>query len=584
MAAAAPAAVGAEAPTAPSCAELGELLLSSNGEGRRGDIVREFLLCCLENGAQAAGIRTLHSFAVAQAADPQAAMRSARLNALCKAADALTVLVLNQTRPGAALSDPAFAGWLFADSARLALVADSVSADDDWPACIGILDALYRHDGRDRDAFFELSLALAVVWDRPRPPLHGQTGGRVPAFGPDIERRYDYFKALFAGGQSKVSYAELSVTGLTFVVDTPVPVSELEWARENVRGSRGSWGGQYRAIRYDEARLARGQYVWPHGDYTLANIERLGGLCVDQAYYATLTARAFGIPAMVFTATGRRGPHAWFGYMKSANGWEMDVGRYTFDNYVTGVSLDPATGAELADHDVEFDCSRALRGSQAVAARKSLRVAELFLAVDQGDAAARFAVQAARAAPLLDRAWQIQEHVLRARNQLEACLQMLERKADAFRRHPDFLVEIRRSQAELLARLGRTEQAAALLRSVERKVDRERGDLAGELSVERVNALLAQGRTREARVQLENALMDQREEGVKVLPLLEAYLEMTRQTRQTREAAEFTKRYIGRVRLPRGSLVGDLRVYLLRAYENDGDEKAAERLRRQMER
>ncbi len=560
---------------------LPQLLLDSRGQGNRGNVARELLLACLQAGNPEAGLAPLAHVLRQEAATLNTANQSSmRLNALLTCADALRLLAATAQAPAASgQATPDTLAWLFDSNHKLEALVENLTPQDNWPAVLANLDQLARHDPRGRDAYFALILALAVVWDQPRPPLHHQMGPGALTFQADLPARYDYFKTLYATNQAAIPYARLSVSALTLVVDTPVPLAELLWTRNNVRGSLASWDKKFREIAYDNPRLERGAYVWPHGPYTLAAIRQRGGICVDQAYYATLTARAAGIPAMIFTGSGRRGPHAWFGYMKSQTNWEMDIGRYDYDKYATGHTIDPQTNLALTDHAVAFSCNRTLNSAAAANAARYARLADTFLRLEQPAAAFVFADRASQLAPLYSPAWDIMATILRQRQDWNACLRLLDRQATVFQRFPDFLVDIRRSQAEILRQLGRHAEAEQLLASAERKVGRDREDLAGSLAVTQVDELLARGDTRGARLKLEELLNSQRREGMKVVGLVEGYLQLTSQTGQQTEALSFLKRYLDRVQLDR-QFQPRLQQYLIQAHENAGDQRGADRLRK----
>jgi len=70
---------------------------------------------------------------------------------------------------------------------------------------------------------------MAVVWDAPRTKIHSQIGEHALFYQPEITKRYDYFRKIFSpGGAAELDYKKLSVAEQVFVVDTPVPISELE--------------------------------------------------------------------------------------------------------------------------------------------------------------------------------------------------------------------------------------------------------------------------------------------------------------------------------------------------------------------
>lgn len=576
--------VGLPAPAAAqdTVSPLAELARRSRGQGNGCNVSRQYMLECLHGRQLDAGISLLSGI-LKEAGDgfASATLNATQLSALLTTADALNILDYAQRFSGLDRAQPETLDWLFADNAQLGLVVENLTVHDNWPSFLGAVDTLARHDPGQRDQFLPLLLALALVWDQPRPPLHHQMGSASLPYDADLTARYDYFKNLYSKGRAEISLARLSVAALTFVVDTPVPVAELEWARDNIRGSRATWGRKFREIAYDHPRLDRGAYSWPHGEYTLAAIRERGGICVDQAYYAALSARAAGLPAMIFTGMGRRGPHAWFGYMKSETDWEMDVGRYDYDKYATGATVNPQTNQAMTDHDVAYSCHRSLNSASAANASRYTRIAEAFMRLDCAEAAYAFARKANQLTPLYDAPWGIMQAVLERKGDDRETLRFLARKALVFQNFPDYLVAVRTSQAALLRRMGRDAEAERLLNSLENKLDAGRGDLSGELSLERIDQMLESGDQAGARKKLEELMMDQRSEGVKVMALIPAYLQLTSETGQQKEGLQFMKRYIDRVRIGKEH-EPILQRYLLQAYENAGDERGAERLRRQM--
>ena len=111
--------------------------------------------------------------------------------------------------------------WLFNSDERVRLVAGTLAEEDDASAVSRIIKTLYSHDPKGRDRYFDLILALAVVWDTPRKEMHTQIGTGWQKPDEDICRYYDYFKKLYDSTQSKVPYSELSVDSLIFVTTVP---------------------------------------------------------------------------------------------------------------------------------------------------------------------------------------------------------------------------------------------------------------------------------------------------------------------------------------------------------------------------
>lgn len=525
--------------------------------------------------------------------DPQLISRLAR------AADGAVLLTVGDTRPVRTstgeismeslrirLRDDV-AAWLFATDERLALLADTLSPRDDARAVWEILTLLHDHDPDGRDDYFELMLALAVVWDRPRPPMHGQMGKNRLPLEPQVAARYDYFKELYASGASKVSYRRLNVDTLVFVVDTPVPVAELQWARQNVKGAANAWGKKFHEIRYDRQRAEQGVFQWPHGQYTLAGIEKHGGICVDQAYFAVMTARAWGIPAIFFVGPGRRGGHAWFGYLKGEDRWEMDIGRYEMDQYQTGFAINPQTGEPMSDHELAYQCDRALRRPAFARAQQLTRIAEILLAAGDAPNAVRCARQARGEVPLHARPWELEAAALLRLGDTNGCLELWNRQAEVFGRFPDVQTAVRERQAALLRQIGREDEASRLLANHVRRMGSRREDLARGVVAREAQRSAVAGEAAAARERLEKMLRDQRREGAKVLPLLQQYIEISHQSGEAQEAARFVENYIARLRREYGESPQNEMIFrelLRQAYENAGDERKLEALRRDAER
>lgn len=562
--------------------DLGQLLLESRGQANKGNVARQFMLACMHEKNWDRGISVLSEFLKSEGEGIRSVTLSpGRLNALLTSADALEILTICRRHGGLEGIQPQALDWLFSTNSRLETMVENLSPHDNWGGILKIIDQLGSHDSKDRDTFFPLILSLAFVWDQPRPPLHHQIGSYQLRYEAEIAQRYDYFKDLYAGGKAGIRLDRLSIRALMFVVDTPVPIDELVWARDTLRGSTANWGRKFKSIDYDHARLERGAYSWEAGPYTLASIEKLGGICVDQAYYTVMGARAHGIPAMIFTGMGRRGPHAWVGFMKSETDWEMDIGRYDYDKYATGQSVDPQSNRAMTDHDVEYSCSRTLQSKSASLASRYARIGDAFLRLSTHEAAYAFAAKAVDLTPLYETPWSIMEQVLEQQKRDPELARLLSRKASVFQRFPDYFVDIRTAQAEVLKRLGKEAEAERLLNTLENRLDDAREDLAGELSLNRIQAMIKNGDTTGARKKYEKLMRDQKKEGNKVFGLIQAYLRMTRETGQEKEALRFLKIYLDRVKVSEGD-ENTLLEFKIQAYENAGDQRGAERIRRRM--
>ena len=86
---------------------------------------------------------------------------------------------------------------------------------------------------------------------------------------------------------------------------------------------------------------------------------------------------------------------------------------------------------------------------------------------------------------------------------------------------------------------------------------------------------------------MESLLKDQKQEGQKLASLLDEYLKLTVDTRQTTEAVRFLKRYLATLDTLYGDSEKNRAIFLnimLQALENDGDQEEAARVRKKLER
>ncbi len=505
------------------------------------------------------------------------------LGSLAVAAECVRFMQLSQkVHPSDAASE-----WILGSGKRLHLFIDTLDPRDKIGPCLKIIDQLHAYDPEGSDEYYELILALAVVLDRPgRSPMHGQMGKETLSYNNNVIERYDYFKALYASREAKFDLNKLGAAELVFVVHTPVPLSELEWASQHVDGSLSGWGEKYSDIEYDHARLDSSRYAWDNGLYTLQKIQHQGGICVDQAYYAVLTARAHGIPSIYFHGSGKSANHAWFGYMKAPGDWLLDVGRYKDSEYTTGYAVNPQTRRTMTDHDVEYACERSLHSAAFVQASAYTVIAEALVGTDPENVL-RCARQARQLVKRHLRPWKIEQQLLIERNDLDGLMELFGEKRDAFRKYPDILTQSAKEIETLLRKAGRDEDANRLMRSLNAGVDDGRDDLKRSFEEERIERIAATGDMKKARKELEQLLDDHKTGGNKVFSLVRSYIKLTEKSGQTHEAAKFMEGYIEGLleenNFPPGYEQGLLKS-LHAVYMNDSDTKEAAKVMKQIER
>ena len=200
-----------------------------------------------------------------------------------------------------------------------------------------------------------LASAYAVVFDQPFPrnwPHHQVPDKDVLVDSAKVSSRFSEFVSAAQSRKLEYDPAQLPVSELKFVVDHLLPKSELEWARLNVKLRRSTFNKAFKSIQYDKPRLSAGVFSWPNGPYTLASISERGGICVDQAYFSSMSGKAKGIPTLTFVGQGSGGGHAWFGFLKGPGRWETDCGRYENQNYPVGNAIDPQLWEKITDDEL----------------------------------------------------------------------------------------------------------------------------------------------------------------------------------------------------------------------------------------
>ncbi|MCX6938390.1 MAG: hypothetical protein NTU80_10940 [Verrucomicrobia bacterium] len=247
--------------------------------------------------------------------------------------------------------------WVLANPAFSAEYFKLEGEADFRPRVYEILSELYATDRSLFATYASLAAAIALVYDTRPPPEwpHWQVSPEVlPRRLARPSEAFTYFAGLDRSGKSLQPLSKLDAAELRFQVDLALPEAERRWALERVKTPLSKLEATYTDIRYREDRIQQGAYVWPGKDYSLAEILREGGICVDQAYYATQAGKARGVPTLLFSGAGKDGRHAWFGYLGVGKKWKMDAGRYADQRFLTGGAIDPLSWTEISDHEIAF--------------------------------------------------------------------------------------------------------------------------------------------------------------------------------------------------------------------------------------
>ena len=277
--------------------------------------------------------------------------------------------------------DPQFIRATLEDSTFWSSWADSYDEDDFAPRVLLNLQSIWQISPADWFEFRNLALAIALVHDQPAPnfwPHRQVSSANVPKASLKPIDIFRGFVRSFREGKLRLDPRHLGVSELTYLVDAPIDPSELEYIRSSSSRSRVSPPYAFEAISYDQGRIERDVYVWPWGNYSLSSIKIHGGICVDQAYYAAVSGKALGFPTIFFSGEGRNGGHAWVGYLKGHDHWDLNVGRHGEENVATGVALNPKNWTPVTDHEISIMTRHPDKAGSQESAVRDLSMAGIF--------------------------------------------------------------------------------------------------------------------------------------------------------------------------------------------------------------
>lgn len=390
------------------------------------------------------------------------------------------------------VTDPAFSEMFFA----------TLSTEDYAPGVLGILQDIQEADPAAFRAYPGLALAIAVVRDFQMPafwPHHQVKQKDVPLAG---TTPVEWFQRWVKANKSKSLLADLrsmKPEALKFVVDAPLSESEFAWATKNARFPRSGFAKAFSAVPYVMERLKNQEYVWNQGEYTLERILKDGGICVDQAYFAMIAGKARGIPTLFFTGQGSDGGHAWFGFLKTGDRWELNAGRYENQNYATGEALDPQTWRPISDHELKALAEGFRDKPPFMAARDDLLLAALFEKRGNLVLAEKASASAVAVCPEMPEAWDARGSFLARSGAApetrrifhEAAVRQFANRPDLRTRHQGELVALAQAR-------GDTATAAQLERQIISANRRKRVDLSVNAAAKKLVALLEEGKPDEA--------------------------------------------------------------------------------------
>ena len=292
------------------------------------------------------------------------------------------------------------------------------------------------------DKYMELAVAVALVFDSGFSP--NWNGERLKL---DPFERYMWYQKNNESGKLTGKVHDMRAADLVWVVCAPVPEKELDWALKKMKLPQKGWGASYGMVKYLMERAVKG--LNPYKEYTLAEILKEGGICGDQAYFATNTARAHGIPAAVVSGDGDRGPHAWATWLADEGEWKF-TGR--FGGYPAGNTGNPQTGRGYSEEEfARMSERKAETGPRIIRARQLLWLANICAAepATAGDLI-ESAVQAASQWPPAWRARLDHWRKNRATDSVEVWRKMVADAKKEFKENEDMLDLVRDAEEECI--------------------------------------------------------------------------------------------------------------------------------------
>ena len=222
----------------------------------------------------------------------------------------------------------------------------------DKPADVyAMLEKLREKYSAQLDRFATLTAAICVVHDR---PLQRRVNENK-ADAPDPVALF----AFYAGNENRMLFGLRNVPAelLIYVVDATASIDELNWALQNYAGNA-AIGKTFFDIKYDFDHLRTGRTKRVTSDgFNLPNILAWGGVCADQAHFATTAGKAIGVPTAYTVGASGDNSHAWVGFLQAGRrgaGWNFDTGRYEAYKGVRGIVLDPQLREPIPDSFVSL--------------------------------------------------------------------------------------------------------------------------------------------------------------------------------------------------------------------------------------
>ena len=433
-----------------------------------------------------------------------------------------------------------FLEWLAHDDTYFKIEVN-LEPQDNRLKVFRVAKELVLFNPKDANKYANLICAIALVRDKNPKKMHRQMGINLVPYEKNNKLYYDYFRKLYNSRKNKIAYHKLSIRELVFVVGGAMSIKEFEWARENIKEKNPKkWDKKYAEIVYDDDRIATGQYDWLSNIYSLENIKKEGGICVDQAYYGVVTARAWGIPTMYFSGFGKRGAHAWFGFCVDGQKWDLNAGRYSYDKYTTGEGYNPQLQVKMKDHQMKLFLGYEGDANKRKIACDVFIISKVLAKLANYKVAEKFLKYSFSQYPNYAKNWDL--ILALNKDKSEKNITILKTKMGAYRRYPDMYIEVADQLITTYLKLKKTKEAQSVESSI-KSIVRKRDDLSIRVSYLKAQRMYENNLRTYARSGYERALKKflKKEKEKIFYPILD-YLKLSNKYGESKEALEFTKK------------------------------------------
>jgi hypothetical protein len=395
---------------------------------------------------------------------------------------------------------------------------------DDIPRALALFKEIWKRHPEALPKWGQLAIATALTWDDERGvydyrPHQRRAQSVLPEGMLDALGNFKYV----VDNEKRMPQPVASYPWefLAFVVNHRTPLRERNWAfgyYETAKVRLKSW---HQDPPYDHGLLQQeinknSSAAGPRlagKPYTLDNLKTFGGVCAHQADFASRTAKSLGIPAVYcHGASAYREGHAWWMYVNisSATKDQLKIvlrsdGRldgFNKDQFYTGLVLDPQSGREILDRDMERRLWVA--GSDRVGKRLSALVMRAYPGIARAASLGTrekiaYLDQCLKVSRYDEDAW-LQLALMARRGELNAenkktALSRLATLKQTFVNYPDFVWRVFTDLIEVADNAEKIKQGGSLLKQFQKP---GRADLVCDARLWLTELLVAQGKHAQA--------------------------------------------------------------------------------------